>query len=204
MWIPKRIALLNGLTTVAIIFASVLAILWIWSGIRQEHFFYFDVAVDTNVSGSASSSIRVETHTTCNLNLRPGVFGFNRVKSIYTGPGYGSGFYPAHWKFEHDSRTTDMGLRYVLVPGVENFRFYWKRSGSPGHPFSQLLITCPIWPLFLFALLLPGSRLIRRMFQTVRSRRASHAGLCPKCGYDVRANPDRCSECGHAFQISVP
>lgn len=47
------------------------------------------------------------------------------------------------------------------------------------------------WPVSLSAAMLAWC--------FVRRRRRGEAGHCPRCGYDLRATPERCPECG--FQI---
>ena len=49
------------------------------------------------------------------------------------------------------------------------------------------------WPALAFALL--PFLWLRRLNELNRRNRMSR-GLCPCCGYDLRATPDRCPECG--------
>ena len=53
-------------------------------------------------------------------------------------------------------------------------------------------VIMPHWPLILLTAILPAIR-IKRYF---RQRRRAREHLCKCCGYDLRASPDRCPECG--------
>jgi hypothetical protein len=55
--------------------------------------------------------------------------------------------------------------------------------------------------ILILALAIPVAQLTIR---DARSRRWRNAGLCPGCGYDIRATPERCPECGLDFPCELP
>ena len=56
---------------------------------------------------------------------------------------------------------------------------------------SDSYVTVPYWLIAVPAVILCATRLARY----VRSRRP-RPGMCPRCGYDLRATPEGCPECG--------
>jgi hypothetical protein len=60
-------------------------------------------------------------------------------------------------------------------------------------PFTFRYIQIPYWAAFAGALLLPTWGVFRFIFRRHRELQS----LCMRCGYDLRASPDRCPECGY-------
>ena len=73
--------------------------------------------------------------------------------------------------------------RLGLPATTPSTRAYWSQSSRA---FGPVLI------IFLAA----GPALAARSWQD--RRHSLRVGLCPSCGYDLRASPGRCPECGHA------
>ena len=57
-------------------------------------------------------------------------------------------------------------------------------------------VALPWWYLLLFAFAAPVQRLGRWLWSQRTSERRRRAGRCVRCGYDLRASPERCPECG--------
>jgi hypothetical protein len=80
--------------------------------------------------------------------------------------------------FEYDDISGDSGGSSIL-------------HGQP----LLILIKCwriPYWPMVLLSGMWPACWL----HTILRNLRRSQAGKCSKCGYDLRATPERCPECG--------
>ena len=67
-----------------------------------------------------------------------------------------------------------------------------------GQDFGKLVLA--YWLLAAGFLILPAWR----VSQNRRKQRLRRRGLCPGCGYDLRATPDRCPECGAAASVNTP
>jgi hypothetical protein len=90
----------------------------------------------------------------------------------------------------------------VVWPHLGGFGAANYRGGARGLEMlsSAQLVMIPTW------LVIAGTAIIPALHFTTIFRRRRHArlGLCPQCGYDLRASPGRCPECGAAAAADGP
>ena len=92
-------------------------------------------------------------------------------------------------------------LKY-LPTAPKASRFVWYGAGvawlhyPPVRRSKGILAVLPLWLPALASAVLPSAWLASWWRQRRRTRRADGAMSCAACGYDLRASPGRCPECG--------
>jgi hypothetical protein len=89
------------------------------------------------------------------------------------------------WHRSAARNSADQGVRVGDGPGPSFLGFAFVSDSQP-----STVIIVPYWATALAAGLLPAAWALRK------SRQEKCVGLCSRCGYDLRATPDRCPECG--------
>jgi hypothetical protein len=86
---------------------------------------------------------------------------------------------------------------WILPTSITHPIILQLRRGETDDEDTVWLFSIPIWlPLILLAIL-PGGRLFTWRRRCCREQE----GCCLICGYDLRASPDRCPECGNYKNI---
>ena len=127
------------------------------------------------------------------------------ISAGYLGMRYDDASGYARTAFVYSSAEVQPGLSYRKLPDAPAPRSgsFWNRRGfdigwlrstrqPPSTRAAQLFISMPHWFLIVLFAIPPLLWIIFRL----RSRRRESGKFCPKCGYDMRATPDRCPECG--------
>jgi hypothetical protein len=141
------------------------------------------------VVGPSNGLVSVERRLSLYANrLRPGLWVPEEFRKV---PPRRRAGWPADWL------RVPPGYDTTFRANVENDRDSHGFGGwdGRGHAMEYHCRYAPAWAVAAMTAALPVLR-APMWARRRRERRRTRAGHCPTCGYDLRATPDRCPECG--------
>jgi hypothetical protein len=201
------------LSALSLILCVVTAALWAWS---YDHGFDVEDVTARTASGSVAPVVwnppeRLTTYTKWRLDSYVGRLVLRRSAVHIDSPTIRIGWSPEDgiglrlrfWLREADGVREDLRELSEAEQEVRNYGG-WIGCGAAaasgphaafkidGVRSTLTLVIVPYWLACVLFAAIPGLWLAA----AVRRRFRRTAGLCPACGYDLRASPDRCPECG--------
>ena len=175
--------LLNAAAVVSLGLCVLMISLWVRSYTRFDHYHWWDQESGRYVVvASLRGGLQIAAVDRMPLAAE-GTRWFKgwQVSRLNTHNGAG-GDYGDDWQlFRSTGREPAQRLGFKLLTGKFDTGNFWS-------------VRVPFWCPALASAILPGIVFVRFMRRVRRWR----AGLCPTCGYDLRATPSRCPECGAA------
>jgi hypothetical protein len=176
--------LLNAATGVSLVLCAATVVLWVrsfstadWAWVRHD-----GVAWKAVSAGGHLVLVRANTGD-LGSSLRP--HGWEAFARRADGRGEAAAL----------ARTYDTAWSRLGLVAVRGPTTWQVNTGSTSTIYAECRsIWLPYWLVAALALVLPA----RRGPSVIRSMRSSRPsiGHCPACGYDLRASPERCPECG--------
>jgi hypothetical protein len=160
---------------------------------------------------------RVDPHRRIVVTSMYGVVQLTRWDGTFQSPFFSGNAFSSpppgawrKWMYWHGRNVGDTGpTDWAYEPAFSGFNHWWQEAGFDAfdHQHKPLRnaialhdwlqpwwsgrvrsVAVPYWAIAVAFCMLPGMLILRFMGRTQRSR----AGLCPACGYDLRATPHHC------------
>jgi hypothetical protein len=187
------------LTVLCLLLSLATAALWLRSAWRSDQVSYQHTTI-TEADGSAGvrRSGWVESHRGRIelIGARVDYNGFNRGV-----PEGDQGW--RYWSYAPDPSWIRVPIEGVLGFGIESS--IWSSGPDPNASvrWSHTTLQFPHWFLVLLLAVPPAIAAVRWWRRRRRRRLDPDARPCPACGYDLRATPERCPECGTVVDKTV-
>ena len=190
----KRIAryILSALTLLSLLLCAAVCVLW------ARSYQHIELAILETSSRSLAVSAMSERGA-----VRLAIAEYHCQRGTY-GPAMRS----LRYDLAGDVELTLLEMVYGKLVGEPQLDRPWVGSGAadfqgarslpPPRPpdYEYRYVVAPHWLLTALAASLPALRGLRGYRAWHQARRRARTGLCQSCGYDLRATPGRCPECG--------